>query len=99
MPEAQVKAGVRKILDEEKVWYFMPTGAGYGRAGIPDIVACVNGHFLAIECKAGKGKTTALQEREIQRIQDAGGLVVVPNESSIAQVRVAVQALKLRSRI
>jgi len=76
-PEGKTKARVTDILRSANVWHFMPTGAGYGRAGIPDIIACTNGHFLAIECKAGHGKTTALQDRELQRIRDAGGTTLV----------------------
>lgn len=76
-PESKVKADVKKTLEAAKVWHFFPAANGYGRAGIPDIVCCVNGSFLAIECKAGKGTTTALQERELQRIRDAGGQAIV----------------------
>jgi ABC-type lipoprotein export system ATPase subunit len=40
-------------------------------------------HFLAIEAKAGKGKTTALQDAHIERIQKAGGTAVIINEQNI----------------
>ena len=73
-PEAKTKKKVRAILDAEEVYHFNPFGGGYGRAGIPDIVGCVNGFFLAVECKAGKGKTTALQDRELESIRHAGGV-------------------------
>ena len=53
-PEASVKNEIKKMLDAHEVYYFMPAANGYGRAGIPDIVCCINGCFLAIECKAGK---------------------------------------------
>lgn len=76
-PEAKVKTAVKKILNEKGVYYFMPFGGGYGRAGIPDIVCCVNGRFLAVECKAGKGKPTALQEREMANIRAADGVAIV----------------------
>lgn len=76
-PEAKTKQRVRKILADAEVYHFNPFGGGYGRAGIPDIVACVNGFFLAIECKAGKGKTTALQDRELEDIRAAGGMALV----------------------
>ena len=64
----------------------MPPANGFGRAGIPDIVGCLNGRFFAIECKAGKGTTTALQDREISRINDAGGTAIVVNENNLADV-------------
>ena len=82
-PEGKVKAAVRKLLETSKVYFFMPSANGYGRAGIPDFVACVKGHFLAIETKAGKGTTTALQDREIARINAAGGTAIVINEGNL----------------
>ena len=82
-PEAKVKASVKRILNAHDVYYFPPATAGYGRSGVPDIVCCIMGRFLAIECKAGKGKTTALQDREIEAIRDAGGIVMVINEDNL----------------
>ena len=76
-PEAKTKQRVRKILDNAGAYHFNPFGGGYGRAGIPDIVACINGYFLAIECKAGNGKTTALQDRELEDIRAAHGVTLV----------------------
>lgn len=76
-PESKVKAAVKKELDTAGVYYFFPAANGYGHAGIPDIICCVKGRFLAIECKAGKGRTTALQDRELQRINEAGGAALV----------------------
>lgn len=90
-PEAKVKEAVKKILKTTNTYFFMPPGTGYGRAGIPDIVACENGHFIAIECKAGKGKTTALQERELADIRAHGGVALVINETNIDDVRKALE--------
>ena len=81
-PEAKVKRDVAKILDRFNVYYFFPPANGYGRQGIPDIICCIHGHFLAIECKAGKGTTTVLQEREIAKIKQHGGTVMVVNETN-----------------
>jgi Holliday junction resolvase len=82
-PESKIKAAVKKILNAHDVYYFPPATAGYGRSGVPDIVCCIMGRFLAIECKAGKGKTTALQDREIEAIRDAGGIAIVVNEDNL----------------
>ena len=82
-PEKKVKDKVVAILKRFGVYYFFPATHGYGRSGVPDIICCFKGFFLAIECKAGKGKTTALQEREMQHIRDAGGVTLVINEENI----------------
>jgi hypothetical protein len=91
-PEKKVKAAVRKILNRMDIYHFMPPGMGLGRSGIPDIIGCYQGRFIAIECKAGKGKTTALQERELQWIKDAGGFAVVAREDNLEQLEQELQA-------
>ena len=85
-PEAKVKSRAKEILDKLGAYYFMPATGGYGRSGIPDIVGCMNGVFFAIECKAGKGKPTALQEREINKIRNAGGHAWLVNEENVEQL-------------
>lgn len=86
-PEAKVKAKVKKLLDELRIYYFFPPANGYGRAGIPDVVGCFMGLFVAVECKAGKGKLTALQEVEIAKIKEAGGFTFVAREDNINELR------------
>ena len=82
-PEGKVKLRVKLLLTSINAYYFLPATHGYGSSGIPDIVACVNGRFIGIECKAGKGKTTALQEKNLNAISQAGGLSIVVNEKNV----------------
>ena len=86
-PEAKVKTAVRKLLDSLDIYHFMPPANGFGRAGIPDIVGCMDGHFIAIECKAGKGTTTALQDRELNAILNHGGTVFVAREHNLEDLK------------
>ena len=86
-PESKVKASVRKLLDTLNIYHFMPPANGFGRAGIPDIVGCMDGHFIAIECKAGKGTTTALQDRELNAILNAGGTVFIAREHNLEDLK------------
>ena len=85
-PEGKVKAAVKKLLDQRNIYYFMPATGGYGRSGVPDIVGCYRGIFFAIETKAGKGTPTALQERELKQINDAGGMACVINEKNLNEL-------------
>ena len=82
-PESKVKAKIKAIFKEHNVYYAMPIGTGYGNSGVPDFLCCVNGHFLAIEAKAGKGTTTALQEKNLREIKEAGGTATVINETTL----------------
>jgi hypothetical protein len=93
-PEAKVKAKIKTILKEHNVYYAMPIGSGYGNAGVPDFLCCVDGYFVAIEAKAGKGKTTALQDKNLGQIKEANGLAFVINEDNIDWLREAVKLLK-----
>lgn len=93
-PEKKVKDKVVAVLKQEGAYYFFPATHGFGRSGVPDVVACVNGHFLAVECKAGKNKPTALQIREIENIRHAGGVAVVVNEENWDMLPELVRKIK-----
>ena len=93
-PEGKVKAKVVKILREEGVYYFFPATHGYGRSGVPDVICCVAGKFLGIECKAGANKPTALQVHEIEQIRSAGGVAVVVNEENWDSLREIIRKLR-----
>lgn len=86
-PEAKVKANLKRILDDMGIWHFSPFQAGMGRAGIPDIIACYNGLFVAFECKANGNKPTALQQREIDAIRTAKGLAFVVDENNVQDIK------------
>jgi len=86
-PEKKVKNAVVAMLKKAGAYCFYPVAGGFGSSGIPDIIACYKGRFFAIECKAGKGKTTALQDKSIAQIKDAGGLAIVVNEENLIEVQ------------
>lgn len=93
-PEKKVKDQVVKTLKANGVYYFFPATFGMGRSGVPDIICCVEGRFLAIECKAGNNKPTALQDREMNAIVTSGGSAMVINEENLHEVGTAIQLLK-----
>jgi hypothetical protein len=95
-PEKKVKTAVKKILDELRIYHFSPFQAGMGRAGIPDIICCCNGRFVGIECKAGKGITTALQNKELAAIHAAGGFAFVIRETNIGELKERLLWLKTK---
>jgi len=100
-PEGRVKAEIKKILNEDapQVWYYMPVQTGYGRAGIPDFIICAWGRFLAVEAKAGKGKVTAHQQRELARIVAAHGGALVINETNLGVLRETLRTIKQRAEV
>jgi Holliday junction resolvase len=82
---------VTKILKEFGAYYFSPMTGGFGRSGVPDIICCYRGFFIAIECKAGKNKPTALQEREMGKVNAAGGMAILINEVNVHVVRAVLE--------
>lgn len=89
-PEAKVKRRVVSTLKAMGAYYFFPVSGGFGYSGVPDICGCYRGKFFGIECKAGKNKPTALQEKNLERIKQAGGLAMVVNEFTVGDVEDAL---------
>jgi hypothetical protein len=80
-PEGRVKSRVKAVLNASGCYWFMPIGGPYSTAGVPDFVGSrIGGGFFGLECKAGKGKMTALQERQKTLIEKAGGKFFLVNE-------------------
>lgn len=93
-PEKVVKDKVTSVLKAEGVYHFFPATHGYGRSGVPDIVGCVNGRFLGIECKANGNKPTALQVRELESIRRSNGVAVVVDETNWDMLPELIRKLK-----
>ena len=89
--EALVKKRVKELFKQHGVWFAMPVAGSFGRAGIPDFLCCINGWFLAVETKSGRGKCTRLQELELEAIGKAGGLNLVVNEDNFDDLRDLVE--------
>ena len=93
-PEGKVKKKVLEILTSNGAYYCMPVTGGYGRSGVPDIIACFHGKFLAIECKAGKNLPTALQLKAINDIRSAGGRALVIYEDNLEELEFVIKFIK-----
>ena len=92
-PEAKVKKRAVAQLKTLGAYYFYPVTGGWGKSGVPDIVACYKGLFLGLECKAGKGKPTKLQELNLKQIDEAGGYALIVNEDNVDDLRVLLTEL------
>ena len=82
-PEAKVKKKVVDTLKHYGAYYFQPVTGGFGRSGVPDLVACYRCRFIGIECKSGDKKPTALQQKNLDDIEKEGGISLVINEDNI----------------
>ena len=86
----------KKVVDHLKslgVYYFFPVASGWMSSGVPDIICCVKGKFVAIECKAGKNKTTAIQDKNIDSIRLNKGVAMVINEDNLEFMKMVINEL------
>ena len=78
MNETELVAKIKKYLKSvQDCFFWKEHGGQYGTAGIPDIIVCYRGRFIAFEVKVGKNKATLLQELTIREILRAGGYALV----------------------
>ena len=65
---------VKAFLNSIGAYYIKTHGDKFSKVGTPDILACVNGYFVAVEVKAENGKPSDLQLYHLDEIRKAGGL-------------------------
>jgi len=75
MLESKIQSKIMKNLKAADI--YAHKNITTNRAGIPDIIACVNGKYLAIEVKNEKGKATPLQLWNIEQIKNSGGHAII----------------------
>ena len=85
----KIKAYLKSV---DELFFFKEHGGQYGTSGIPDLIICYRGRFIAFEVKNEKGKTTVLQEITIRKIIKAGGYATVVR--SAEEVRAIIESLK-----
>ena len=82
-PEAKVKAKIHAALKAQGAYAVNYIGGLHANNGTPDILACWQGRFVGIEAKAKTNKPTDLQLVNLRRIDEAGGLALVINETNL----------------
>jgi hypothetical protein len=81
MSETNFKKKVISDLKKlDKMWFIKT--AERGRHGVPDILMCLCGRFIAIELKREKGRTTKLQDIVLENIILAEGYALVASPST-----------------
>ena len=77
MKEKAFEQKVRKFLEDQGCWVLKTWSNGVQREGVPDLLVCCNGLFIGVELKAPKGKPSALQKWNIEKIRASGGVALV----------------------
>ena len=68
---------IKKFLKEQGCWVVKFFANRMTKTGIPDILACVNGYFVAVEVKAENGKPSELQIWNRDKIRESGGISII----------------------
>lgn len=87
-PETRLVGRIVKALEaaHPSCWTLKVHGGPYQRAGVPDLIAVVDGHPFAFEVKAPRPgesrealerRVTALQRKELANLTQAGAKVAV----------------------
>lgn len=87
-----VTAIMRYLKTVPRCFCWKEHGGAYGTAGLPDLICCINGRFVAFEVKTPTGKLTKLQEITIQRIQEAKGTAY--KVTSVDEVKTILDSLE-----
>lgn len=97
MLEKDITNRILKYLKNlENCYCFKEHGGIYGTSGIPDIICCHRGRFIAFEIKTATGKTTVLQDINIRNINKAGGTAVVVR--SLEEVKAVLDILEVEQK-
>lgn len=76
-PEKKIENQIKRYLDSIGAWHIKTHGSMFSKSGTPDIIACINGHFVAIEVKKPGGVVSELQKYHIEQIEESGGIAFV----------------------
>lgn len=93
MKESTIVTNIKRYLKSVKDLFFWKEHGGiYGTAGIPDIIVCYKGRFIAFEVKQPNKKPTLLQLQTIKEIIKCGGYAM--RVESVAEVKTVIEAFK-----
>lgn len=97
-PEARISRAILAELKKAGVFAFKVHGSLHMMAGLPDIIACVDGFYLGLETKTpDKRKNTSERQKYVHGlIGDAGGLVEVV--CSVPEAMAAVNRIRARAQ-
>ncbi|MBQ2663132.1 MAG: VRR-NUC domain-containing protein [Clostridia bacterium] len=78
---------VKKWLRDNGCYVVKFYGCGHTRAGVPDLIICVNGKFVAVEIKAEYGKASQLQLSHLRQVEQAGGHTFILRPSNFIEFK------------
>mgnify|MGYP003151080129 FL=1 len=74
--QKKARLSLQAVFKDIPAYSLKMHGDRYMAPGIPDIIACINGIFIAIECKMWRGRPTEAQQLHLRDINRSGGVGV-----------------------
>lgn len=71
--ENNITKRIKDFLKSKDIWHVKYFANAFTSVGIPDILACVKGHFVGIEVKTDKGVLSEIQKYQGDKIVQSGG--------------------------
>jgi hypothetical protein len=94
MLEKDITAAITRYLKTVPHCFFWKEHGGqYGTAGLPDIICCIGGRFVAFEVKTPSGRPSRLQEITITKIKAAKGEALIVR--SVEEVKQILDSLEV----
>lgn len=84
---------IKNYLKEQGAYFVKYFANRNTRSGVPDVLCCLNGFFLAIEVKAANGKPSYLQKEHCDQINRACGCAVILYPDQFDEFKGLVEAL------
>ena len=91
MREKNIENAIKKYLKSKGAYCVKYHGNQFSQVGVPDLLVAYKGRFLGIEIKNEIGKTSPLQDVNIEQINKAGGIGFVAR--SVEDVRKVIDKL------
>jgi hypothetical protein len=82
-PETNFKVRALTKLNH-RGWFFKTQQRAL--KGIPDLIGCVNGYFVALELKTDKGEADKLQKAILSQIRKNGGYAEIMTPSNMNKI-------------
>lgn len=92
--EKNFEMRIKRFLEDQEAYWVKYFANAYTKAGIPDLLCCVNGHFVAVEVKAQTGKASPLQIYNCNKIRQANGFAFILYPSGYEQFKEFIYRLK-----
>ena len=71
--ENNITKRIKDFLKSKDIWHVKYFANAFTAVGVPDILACVKGHFVGIEVKTDEGRLSEIQKYQADKITQSGG--------------------------